>query len=89
MNVTLSQIIDATWITIYISLFSFILGSIIAFILGFSLYFTRKGGIYENTKTYIILDVIIMMLLIDMNIKRSEKKYNAIIKEKDEVGFGR
>ena len=51
MNVTLSQIIDATWITIYISLFSFILGSIIAFILGFSLYFTRKGGIYENTKT--------------------------------------
>ncbi len=59
MNVTLAQIIDATWITIYISLFSFILGSIIAFILGFSLYFTRKGGIYENTKTYIILDVII------------------------------
>ena len=59
MNVTLQQLADATWTTIYISLFSFILGSIIAFILGFSLYFTRKGGIYENTKTYIILDVII------------------------------
>ncbi len=59
MNVTLQQILDATWLTIYISLFSFILGGIIAFVLGFTLYFTRKGGIYENVKVYVILDIII------------------------------
>ena len=59
MNVTLQQILDATWLTIYISLFSFILGGIIAFVLGFTLYFTRKGGLKENVKVYVILDIII------------------------------
>lgn len=46
-------------------------------LIGFLLFFT------------IILNVIIIMILIYNNIKRNEKKYNAIIKEKDEVGFGR
>lgn len=59
MNVTIDQILNATWITIYISVSSFILGGIIAFLLGFTLYFTRKGGIYENKKLYITLDIII------------------------------
>ena len=48
MNVSPEQIINATWITVYISLFSFILGTVIAFLLGFTLYFTRKNGIYEK-----------------------------------------
>ena len=59
MNVSLEQILNATWITVYISLFSFILGTLIAFFLGFTLYFTRKGGIYENRRIYVILDIII------------------------------
>ena len=59
MNVSLEQILNATWVTVYISLFSFILGTLIAFFLGFTLYFTRKGGIYENRKLYVILDIII------------------------------
>lgn len=59
MNVSIEQILNATWITIYISVSSFILGGIIAFLLGFTLYFTRKGGIYENNKLYITLDIII------------------------------
>mgnify|MGYP000612002672 CR=1 FL=1 len=59
MNVSLEQIINATWITVYISVFSFILGTLIAFFLGFTLYFTRKDGIYENKKLYVILDIII------------------------------
>ena len=50
MNVSLEQIINATWITVYISVFSFILGTLIAFFLGFTLYFARKDGIYENKK---------------------------------------
>ncbi len=59
MNVSLEQIINATWITVYISVFSFILGTLIAFFLGFTLYFARKDGIYENKKLYVILDIII------------------------------
>ncbi len=59
MNVSFEQIINATWITVYISVSSFILGTLIAFFLGFTLYFTRKGGIYENKKLYVILDIII------------------------------
>ena len=59
MNVSLEQIINATWITVYISVFSFILGTLIAFFFFFSLYFTRKDGIYENKKLYVILDIII------------------------------
>lgn len=59
MNVSLEQIINATWITVYISVFSFILGTLIAFFLGFTLYFTRKDRIYENKKLYVILDIII------------------------------
>ena len=46
-------------------------------LIGFLLFFT------------IILNIIIIMILIYNIIKRKEKKYNAIIKEKDEVGFGR
>lgn len=37
----------------------------------------------------IVLNIIIIVILIHNHIKRNEKKYNAIIKEKDEVGFGR
>ena len=59
MNVSLEQIINATWITVYISVFSFILGTLIASFLGFTLYFARKDGIYENKKLYVILDIII------------------------------
>ena len=59
MNVSFEQIINATWITVYISVFSFILGTLIAFFLGFTLYFTRKDGIYENKKLYVILDIIV------------------------------
>ena len=59
MNVSLEQIINATWITVYISIFSFILGTAIAFFLGFTLYFARKDGIYENRKLYVILDIVI------------------------------
>ena len=59
MNVSLEQIINATWITVYISVFSFILGTLIAFFLGFTLYFARKDGIYENRKLYVILDIVI------------------------------
>ena len=59
MNVSLEQIINATWITVYISVFSFVLGTLIAFFLGFTLYFARKDGIYENKKLYVILDIII------------------------------
>ena len=59
MNVSFEQIINATWITVYISVSSFILGTLIAFFLGFTLYFTRKGGIYENKKLYETIDIII------------------------------
>ena len=59
MNVSFEQIINATWITVYISVLSFILGTLIAFFLGFTLYFTRKGGIYENRKLYVTLDIVI------------------------------
>ena len=59
MNITLNQLFNATWITIYISIFSFLLGGTIAFLLGFTLYFTREGGIYENKNLYVTLDIII------------------------------
>ena len=59
MNVSPEQIINATWITVYISVLSFILGTLIALFLGFTLYFTRKDGVYENRKLYIILDAVI------------------------------
>ena len=59
MNVSLEQIINATWITVYISVLSFILGALIALFLGFTLYFTRKDGVYENRKLYVILDIVI------------------------------
>ena len=59
MNVSPEQIINATWITVYISVLSFILGTLIALFLGFTLYFTRKDGVYENRKLYVILDIVI------------------------------
>ena len=59
MNVSPEQIINATWITVYISVLSFILGALIALFLGFTLYFTRKDGVYENRKLYVILDIVI------------------------------
>ena len=46
MNVSLEQIINATWITVYISVFSFILGTLIAFFFFFTLYFAIKDFLY-------------------------------------------
>ena len=62
LGIPMEKIYTAIHETVYMVSISLLIGTVLAFIIGIALVFTKKGGLYENRIIYTLINVVINVI---------------------------